>query len=185
MLLRSGITAAAVGAMLAASAMAQQGVNEIGFSAGIQADFAGGEEQVTIAVPGGTFRWGVFWDDQNSLELGLGVRWIDVGDSGDVVASIGASILHHFERDFMAPRPYVALGGGWSYVEAGGFSGDQFGIGGAVGYAIPINEGAGARFTAGYTYSIENDDFADAHSVFGSIGISAFIGRDRVPRRGR
>lgn len=174
-----------MGAALTTSLIGQQGVNEIGFSAGVQANFAGGDESVSIAVPGGSMRWGVFWDDRNSLEAGWGVQWTDVGDGNDVVGNASLAILHHFSAEYMQSRPFVAVGGGWSYFDVAGISGDQFSLGASVGYAMPINVGVGVRFVAGYSYAIENDDFSDGHAVGASIGISAFIGRDRLRRSGR
>jgi len=167
--------------LIAAPAVAQPGTSEVGFDAGGDVTFVGGQEDVDFSVPTGRIRWGVFFDDANSIEIEVGGAATDVADDADFVGTAGLGVIHHLSSDYRYSRPFMGLRGRYSHIDVGDVSAGQFGVGGILGYVLPVSEGA-IRLAVAYTHSIGNDDFAEAHTVSGTIGASVFIGRPRARR---
>jgi hypothetical protein len=176
--------------LLAGTARAQQGVTEIGFDMALAYETE--SEIFSVSVPfGGTFgtlvgpqggvRVGFFLSDALALEPTVSFQLVsesggDFGD-GETSTALGSAVklVYHFRTDPAASRFFVAGGPTFTWVDLGDSS-TQFGLAGELGVKLPIADRIGARLAAGYMHGFENDDFGSRNVIYGTAGLSVFLG---------
>jgi len=179
-----------VALLLAGTARAQQGVTEIGFDMALayeteseifSASLPFGGTLGTLVGPQGGVRVGFFLSDALALEPTVSFQLISYGggdfSDGDTETALGTSVklLYHFGVDPDATRIYLGAGPTFTWLDLGD-SNTQFGLTGEFGAKLPIASRVGARLAAGYMHGFENDDFGSRNVIYGTAGLSVFLG---------
>ncbi|MDT8437061.1 MAG: outer membrane beta-barrel protein [Gemmatimonadota bacterium] len=169
----------------AGSLRAQQGAVEIGVDAAVAYETEA--EVFTASAPfGGTIgafvgpqsgiRVGFFLTDAVALEPVVNFQFVDTSDDDPEAAfASAAKLLYHFSTDPEATRLYVGVGPTLTVINTSDTD-SQFGLTGELGAKVPVQERIGLRFAAGFRHGFDTDDFPETNVIFGTFGLSVFLG---------
>lgn len=134
---------------------------EVGTNVGVSILSANGTSVTTIGVPGqgilgqstiyGTFFAGSGWMLEPQVALSV------ISSEGETVTSVslGGQVGYLFNGS-TSNSPFVAGNLAYQSFSGSGVSGNDVGLGGRVGYRVPIG-GLGVRFEIGYRRWFDND----------------------------
>jgi hypothetical protein len=166
-------------------ASAQKGVTELGFDMAIAYETESEVFSVTLPLggslaaltgPQGGFRAGFFLGDMVSLEPSLNFQLLSGNDETEIAVGSSLRVLYHFSADATHSRIFLAAGPTFTLVDFGNESSTQFGLNGELGVKLPIADRIGARLGVGYTRGFESDEFNTRNIIYGTAGLSMFLG---------
>lgn len=176
--------------LMSGTARAQQGVTEIGFDVALayeteseifSASLPFGGTLGALVGPQGGIRVGFFLSDALALEPAVNFQLVSYSGGefadGDTETALGSSVklIYHFGIEPDVTRVYIGAGPTFTWLDLGD-SNTQFGLTGELGAKLPIADRVGARLAAGFMHGFENDDFGDRNVIYGTAGLSVFLG---------
>lgn len=174
-MLKRLMTVTAAVALVPAIALAQGRPTEIGVTSGFGVSFAGGSNQIELAIPVQIIRVGFFVSDQFSVEPALSMALIKPEGIDAAYQLTGLlSGLYHLTADASRPQPYVRAQGQFLFTGSGGESASQFGVAGGIGVKLPLVPQLALRLEASFGHRFENADFFGRSTIAGLVGLSFF-----------
>ncbi len=130
--------------------LAAQRPVEIGMDAAFQFLFEGGATAWTLSVPIQQARFGFMASDRLSVEPRFSFSHLDSGGSLTAL-QVGLHLLNYFQPTAGGSRPYVTVGGTFTFLDASfGGSDTQFQLGAGIGVLLPIVSRLFGRLEARY-----------------------------------